>query len=59
MTLLWLLLGIFGGLAAIVLITERFAKPMSQEQMSRLSPWLIGLVFALLITQLIYYLLKH
>lgn len=39
-----LLLGIFGGIALLVFVLERVAKPMDPEQAQRLSRWIVPLV---------------
>lgn len=43
-TLLALLLFIFAGVALMVLMGERFAKPMAPDQQAKLSRWLMILV---------------
>ena len=43
-TLLLILLFIFGGVALMVVLGERFAKPMEPEQLSRISRWILPLV---------------
>jgi cadmium resistance protein CadD (predicted permease) len=42
--LLLLLLFIFGGVALMVVLGERFAKPADPERMQQLSRWLMPLV---------------
>ena len=42
--LFFLLLCIFGGIALLVLVLERVAKPMEPEQAQRLSRWIVPLV---------------
>jgi hypothetical protein len=55
-TLVLLLLGIFGGVALMVVLGERFAKPASPEQMARLSRWIYPLVgLSILLALLDYY----
>ena len=54
-TLFVLLLFIFGGVALMVVLGERFAKPMEPEQMQRLSRWIIPLVAIAIIAQMINY----
>lgn len=55
-TLVLLLLAIFGGVALMVILGERFAKPASEEQMARLSRWLYPLVgLSILLALLNYY----
>jgi len=53
MTLLIILACIFGGLALIVMFTERFGKPQTPEQQAKLSKIAIVLVFVLLVSGLI------
>ena len=52
-TLFLLLLCIFAGVALMVGLGERFAKPMEPEQMQKLSRWIIPLVAVAIIIQLI------
>ena len=54
-TLFLLLLFIFGGVALMVVLGERFAKPMEAEQMRKLSRWIIPLVAVAIIVQLFRY----
>ncbi|KAA1194456.1 hypothetical protein F0M18_03235 [Pseudohalioglobus sediminis] len=42
--LVMVLIAIFGGLALLVVILERTAKPMEPEQMQRISRWILPLV---------------
>ncbi len=51
--LILLLLAIFGGLALIVLILERFARPMEPERVQRLSRWIYPLVGVALVLALL------
>lgn len=53
MTLLLILLCIFGGVGLIVILTERFGKPYTQEQQGKMSKIIIVLVFVMLIAALI------
>ena len=53
--LLLLLLLIFGGVALMVLLGERFAKPADPERMNQLRRWLIPLVGLSLVLSLITY----
>lgn len=53
--LLLLLLFIFGGVALMVVLGERFAKPMEPEKVARLSRWIIPLVAVAIIVQMINY----
>jgi cadmium resistance protein CadD (predicted permease) len=56
MTTLMVLLGcIFGGVALMVILGERFAKPASPEQMQRLSRWIMPLVGLGLVLSLLNY----
>ena len=57
-TLLILLLFIFSGVALMVGLGERFAKPMDPEKMQRLSRWIIPLVALALVIQLFRYWLQ-
>lgn len=52
-TLLLLLLAIFGGVALMVLLGQRFAKPADPEQMRRLQRWLMPLVGLMLVLSLV------
>jgi len=51
--LLLLLLLIFGGVALMVVIGERFAKPADPERMNQLRRWLIPLVGLMLVLSLV------
>lgn len=53
--LLLLLLFIFGGVALMVVLGERFAKPMEPEKVAKLSRWIIPLVAVAIIVQMINY----
>lgn len=53
--LLILLLLVFGGVALMVLLGERFARPADPEQMARLRRWLIPLVGLMLVLSLVNY----
>ena len=55
-TLFMLLLFIFGGVALMVVLGERMAKPMEDEQMQKLSRWILPLVGVLILLQLLRYL---
>ena len=57
-TLFLLLLFIFGGVALIALLTEKFASPMEPEKMRKLSRWFISLVALSIIIRLIQYWLE-
>ena len=50
--LLLLLLLIFGGVALMVVLGERFAKPADPERMNQLRRWLIPLVGLMLVLSL-------
>ena len=52
-TLLILLLFIFAGVALMVGLGERFAKPMDPEKMRKLSRWILPLVGLALVLQLV------
>jgi len=53
MTLLMILLGVFLGIALMVILGERFAKPMKQAQLSTLSKIASIACFVLIISFLI------
>jgi hypothetical protein len=53
--LLLLLLLIFGGVALMVVLGERFAKPADPERMNQLRRWLIPLVGLSLVLSLVNY----
>jgi len=56
-TLMLLLLAIFAGVALMVTLGERFARPMEAEKMQRLSRWIMPLVgVALVLAAIKYYL---
>ncbi len=48
-----LLLLIFGGVALMVVLGERFAKPTDPERMAKLRRWLIPLVGVMLVLSLV------
>lgn len=54
-TLIMILLFIFAGVALMVVLGERFAKPMEPEQMRRLSRWIMPLVALVIILQMVNY----
>ena len=54
-TLIILLLFIFGGVALMVVLGERFAKPMEPEKMRRLSRWIMPLVALAIVLQMVNY----
>jgi hypothetical protein len=53
--LLLLLLLIFGGVALMVVVGERFARPADPARMARLQRWLLPLVGAMLLLSLLDY----
>ena len=54
--LLLLLMCIFGGIALLAFVLQRFAKPMEPDQVQRLSRWIYPLVgLSLLLALLRYY----
>lgn len=55
-TLVLLLLFVFAGVALMVVLGERFAKPADPEKMARLSRWIYPLVgVSILLALLDYY----
>ena len=52
-TLLLLLLFIFGGVALMVVLGERFAKPMEPEKLQKITRWILPLVGISIILSLI------
>jgi len=57
-TLFLLLLFIFGGVALMVVLGEKFARPMELEKLRRLARWIIPLVAVSIVIQLILYWLR-
>ncbi len=53
--LLLLLLFIFGGVALMVVLGERFASPADAEKAARLSRWIYPLVGLMLVLSLVRY----
>ena len=53
--LMMTLLLIFGGVALMVVLGERFAKPADPERLNQLRRWLIPLVGLMLVLSLINY----
>ena len=53
MTLLIILAAVFGGVALMVILGERFGKPLDNEQQSKYSKIIIVLVFVMLIAGII------
>ncbi len=51
--LLMLLLFIFGSIALMVFLGERYAKPADPERMARMRRWLIPLVGVMLLLSLL------
>jgi len=54
-TLLLVLLGIFGAVALMVVLGERFARPMDPAQLNRLRRWLVPLVGLMLVLSIAQY----
>lgn len=52
-TLILILLLIFGGVALMVVLGERFANPADPERMRQLQRWLIPLVGLMLVLSLL------
>jgi len=50
-----LLLFIFGGVALMVVLGERFAKPMEPEKLRKVTRWIMPLVGIAIILQLLRY----
>lgn len=50
-----LLLFIFGGVALMAVLVERLAKPMEEEQVSKISRWIIPLAALAIVIQLLYF----
>ncbi len=53
MTLLIILACVFGGVALMVVLGEKFGKPLDKQEQSKYSKIIIVLVFVLLIASLI------
>ncbi len=51
--LLMLLLFVFGSVALMVFLGERFARPADPERMARMRRWLIPLVGVMLVLSLL------
>lgn len=58
MTLLIILLAVFAGIALMVVLGERFGKPMDDEEQAKYSKIITVLVFILLVGSLIKMLLE-
>jgi hypothetical protein len=54
-TLLLLLLFIFGGVALMVVLGEKFAKPMEPEKLQRITRWILPLVALSILIQMFRY----
>ncbi len=54
-TLFMLLLFIFGGVALMVVLGEKFAKPMEPEKLHKLTRWIIPLMALAIVIQMIRY----
>ena len=54
-TLFLILLFIFGGVALMVVLGEKFAKPMEPEKLQRISRWIIPLVGLSIVIQMFRY----
>ena len=54
-TLFMLLLFIFGGVALMVVLGERFGKPMEPEKLQRVTRWIIPLVALAIVIQMFRY----
>ncbi|MEM0955298.1 MAG: hypothetical protein AAGI24_14255 [Pseudomonadota bacterium] len=55
MTLMIILLFVFGGVALMVLLGERFASPMEPEKVQRVSRWILPLVAVAIVLQILNY----
>lgn len=55
-TLIVILLCVFAGVALMVVLGERFAKPMEPEQMQRLSRWIMPLVALAIVLSMVKFL---
>lgn len=54
-TLVLLLLFIFGGVALMVVLGERHAKPMEPEKLQKITRWIIPLVAIAIVIQMFRY----
>ena len=54
-TLVVILLFIFGGVALMVVVGEKFAKPMEPEQLRRITRWILPLVALSILIQMFRY----
>jgi hypothetical protein len=50
-----LLLFIFGGVALMVVLGERFAKPMEPEKLQKVTRWIIPLMGVVIVLSLLRY----
>jgi hypothetical protein len=57
-TLVLLLLFIFGGVALMVVLGEKFAKPMEPEKLSKITRWILPLVGIGIVLQMLRYWLQ-
>jgi hypothetical protein len=53
--LLLILLLVFGGVALMVVLGERFAKPVDAARLARLQRWILPLVGLMLVLSLVKY----
>ena len=53
--LIAILLLIFGGVALMVVLGGKFARPMEPDKMQKLSRWIMPLVIISIIIQMIYF----
>ncbi len=54
-TLVVLLLFIFGGVALMVVLGEKFAKPMEPEKLHKITRWILPLVGVSIVIQMFRY----
>lgn len=54
-TLFMLLLFIFGGVALMVVLGERFAKPMEAEKLQQVTRWILPLMGIAIVLSLLRY----
>jgi cadmium resistance protein CadD (predicted permease) len=54
-TLILLLLFIFAGVALMVVLGEKFAKPIESEKLQKISRWILPLVALSIIIQMFIY----
>ena len=54
-TLLLILLFIFGGVALMVVLGEKFAKPMEPKKLQRITRWILPLVGLSIVVQMFRY----